>query len=323
MFDKPLKFVPYYKTVIWGGDRIAKYKNEEINLENVGESWEISAVPGHESLVSEGEYKGKKLTELVDEHGSDFLGTEVYKRCGKEFPLLIKIIDARQDLSVQVHPDDELARKRHNSAGKTEMWYIIDRVPGSKIYTGLKASLTPDEYTRRIADNTIMDVVADHVSEPDQFYFVPAGTIHAIGAGNLLAEVQQTSDITYRVYDYDRRDAAGNPRELHTALAKDAIDYRFPNDIEPTAAIYPSTTCGAVKSAYFTTDFLHLTSGEEFIVDNQGRTFAIIIVSKGALDITIASGEMLHYKQGDTILLPAAMPSCKLSGDCNALLVTC
>ncbi len=323
MFDKPLQFVPYYKSVIWGGDRIAKYKNEVINQENVGESWEISAVPGHESVVANGEYKGKKLTDLVNEYGAKFLGTDVYKRCGTDFPLLIKIIDARQDLSVQVHPDDELARKRHNSAGKTEMWYIIDRVPGSKIYTGLKASLTPEEYKKRIADNTIMEVVADHVSEPDQFYFVPAGTIHAIGAGNLLAEVQQTSDITYRVYDYDRRDAAGNPRELHTELATDAIDYRFPNDINPTATVYPSTTSKAVSSAYFTTDFLHLTEDDKFEVNTKGETFAIIIVSKGILDITLASGEILHYKKGDTLLIPASMSPCTLSGNCNALFVTC
>lgn len=323
MFEKPLQFVPYYKSVIWGGDRIAKYKNEVINQENVGESWEISAVPGHESVVADGEYKGKKLTDLVNEYGADFLGTEVFKRCGKEFPLLIKIIDARQDLSVQVHPDDELARKRHNSAGKTEMWYIIDREPGSKIYTGLKAPLNPEEYKRRIADNSIMEVVADHVSEPNQFYFVPAGTIHAIGAGNLLAEVQQTSDITYRVYDYDRRDAEGNPRELHTELATDAIDYRFPNDITPTATVYPATTTKAVTSAYFTTDFLHLIPGEKFDVDTNGKTFAIIIVSKGTLDITLNSGEILHYKRGDTLLIPASMPPCALSGDCNALFVNC
>lgn len=323
MFEKPLQFVPYYKSVIWGGDRIAKYKNEVINQENVGESWEISAVPGHESVVADGEYKGKKLTDLVNEYGADFLGTEVFKRCGKEFPLLIKIIDARQDLSVQVHPDDELARKRHDSAGKTEMWYIIDREPGSKIYTGLKAPLNPEEYKRRIADNSIMEVVADHVSEPNQFYFVPAGTIHAIGAGNLLAEVQQTSDITYRVYDYDRRDAEGNPRELHTELATDAIDYRFPNDITPTATVYPATTTKAVTSAYFTTDFLHLIPGEKFDVDTNGKTFAIIIVSKGTLDITLNSGEILHYKKGDTLLIPASMPPCTLSGDCNALFVNC
>ena len=323
MFDRPLQFVPYYKSVIWGGDKIADYKGEAIGLDNVGESWEISAVPGHESVVATGDFKGRKLTELVDEYGADFLGAEVSKRCGKEFPLLIKIIDARQDLSVQVHPDDALARTRHGSAGKTEMWYIIDRVPGSKIYTGLKAQLTPDDYTYRIADNTIMDVVADHASEPDQFYFVPAGTIHAIGAGNLLAEVQQTSDITYRVYDYDRRDAAGNPRELHTALAKDAIDYRYPNDIKPTATVYASTTCGAVKSDYFTTDFLCLSSGDEFAVDNHGRTFAIVIVSKGTVDITLASGEVLNYKKGDTLLMPAGMKPCVISGEGNALLVTC
>ncbi len=321
-FGSPLQFAPYYKSVIWGGDKIAKYKNEKIDLENVGESWEISAVPGHESVVvGSSEFAGLTLPQLVERFGADFVGTEVYKRCGAEFPLLIKIIDARQNLSVQVHPNDDLARVRHNSQGKTEMWYIIDSEPDAKIYTGLCAPLSPESYKERIANNTIMDVVAAHASKPNQFYFVPAGTIHAIGAGNLLAEVQQTSDVTYRVYDYDRRDANGNPRELHTELAVDAIDYRFPNDIEPTGKIFPSTTKGAVTSPYFNIDYIDVV--EPVNVDTQGKSFAIVMVASGSLILTTADGTEYTYPQGSTLLIPASMPPCKLTGTAKGLLVTC
>lgn len=323
MLDRPLTFRPYYKTVIWGGDKIAAYKGEKIDFEKVGESWEISAVRGHESVVASGEYEGRTLTALVKEYGAKLVGTDVAARCRDEFPLLVKIIDARQDLSVQVHPDDALAKVRHNSAGKTEMWYIIDCAPGAKIYTGLCAPLNKEEYERRIADNSIMEVVGAHNSAPGQMYFVPAGTLHAIGGGNLVAEVQQTSDITYRVYDYDRRDAEGNPRPLHTQLAADAIDYRYPNPIEPTAKVFDRTTEGAVKSAYFNTTYLSLSEGERYEINTHGRTFAIVMVSRGALDLTLSCGEALHYRQGDTLLLPAAMAPCRLSGDCSGLVVTC
>lgn len=323
MLNEPLIFRPYFKSVIWGGDKISEYKKIPTDRQNIGESWEISAVPGHESVVAEGPLRGMSISELIERYGSDFLGSDVMEKGGKSFPLLVKIIDAKADLSVQVHPDDSLADARHNSPGKTEMWYILDCLPGAKIYSGLRDYLSPESYRERIANDSIMDVVSEHRSAPGQFYYVPAGTIHAIGAGNLLAEVQQTSDITYRVYDYDRRDAQGNPRELHTELAADAIDYRYPNDVTPTAEIFDSTTEGAVTSPYFKTDFLNLKDDDEYRVDTAGRSFAIIMVTEGDLTLQrLFDGKKFVYPSGSTVLLPASMPKSSISGPAKALLVT-
>ena len=225
MLDRPIHFAPYLKSVIWGGERIAPYKGILTDQSSIGESWELSAVPGHVSVVDRGPFAGKSLTDLIAGYKEDLVGREIYRRFGTAFPLLIKFIDARADLSVQVHPDDELAARRHHCPGKTEMWHVIETAPDAKIYVGLKDRLTPDDYERRVADNTIMDVIDAYASRPGDTFFLPAGRIHAIGAGNLLAEIQETSDITYRIYDYDRRDKDGKPRELHTAEARDAIDY--------------------------------------------------------------------------------------------------
>ncbi|MDE6654953.1 MAG: mannose-6-phosphate isomerase [Muribaculaceae bacterium] len=323
VLNEPVIFEPYFKSVIWGGDKIAEFKNVTTELHDIGESWEISAVPGFESIVAEGQLKGMNISDLINRYGVDFLGTKVIGKFHNDFPLLVKIIDARADLSVQVHPDDALAAYRHNSPGKSEMWYIIDRLSGAKIYSGLRAELSPESYCTHIANNSIMEVVGVHESEPGQFYYVPAGTLHAIGAGNLLAEIQQTSDITYRVYDYGRRDAEGNTRELHTELAKDAIDYRYPNDIFPTATTFGVTTEGVVTSPYFKTDFLNLHEGEQFEVFTEGCSFAIIMVTEGVLTITRnTDGRQFVYSRGSTVLLPAAMPACTLSGSTKALLVT-
>lgn len=222
----PFKFVPYLKSVLWGGNKIAPFKGIVTDQKSIGESWEISGVPGHESIVAEGDDKGMTLPALIEKYGARLVGDKVYARFGNTFPLLIKLIDAEKDLSVQVHPDDRLAKERHNSLGKTEMWYIVDAEPGAKIYAGLSEQITPDDYTRLVGEKKIMDVIACHDSHDGDLFFLPAGRIHAIGAGNLLAEIQETSDITYRVYDFDRRDAEGNTRELHTEQAKDAIDYK-------------------------------------------------------------------------------------------------
>lgn len=323
MLNEPLIFRPYLKSVIWGGEKIVEYKNIHTDQHNIGESWEISAVRGFESVVADGPLKGLSLSELSENFGSDFLGSNVMKKGSEAFPLLVKIIDARDDLSVQVHPNDALAAVRHNSPGKTEMWYIIDSLPGSKIYSGLRDNLSPESYKMRIANDSIMEVVGIHDSAPGQFYFVPAGTIHAIGAGNFLIEIQQTSDITYRIYDYERRDAQGNPRELHTELAADAIDYRFPNDFTPTAKVFDSTTEGAVISSYFKTDFLNLNDDDEFFVETAGRSFAIIMVTEGMINLhRLSDGKKFTYLSGSTILLPASMPKCSISGPTKALLIT-
>ena len=239
---KPYKFEPYLKTTIWSGYRIAPFKGIYTAQPNIGESWEISGVPGHESVAVERGLVddvdvGLNLTQLIDKYKGLLVGQKVYKKYGNKFPLLIKFIDSRQDLSVQVHPDDKLAMERHGCQGKTEMWYIIKSDVGSKIYAGLKKSITPDEYeqlaTATVPDESpsgmhspMQDVIATHEAHDGDLFFLPAGRLHAIGAGNFLAEIQETSDITYRVYDFERKDANGNPRELHIQEARDAIDYR-------------------------------------------------------------------------------------------------
>ena len=232
---KPYKFEPYLKTTLWGGYQIAPFKGIFTAQPNIGESWEISGVPGHESraiergLIDDVDV-GLTLTELIDKYKGLLVGQKVYKKYGNQFPLLVKFIDSRQDLSVQVHPDDKLAMERHGCQGKTEMWYIIKSDVGAKIYSGLKKSITPDEYEQLAnapvpetapdglpssSHSPMQDVIATHEAHDADLFFLPAGRLHAIGAGNFLAEIQETSDITYRVYDFGRKDAHGQPRELH------------------------------------------------------------------------------------------------------------
>jgi mannose-6-phosphate isomerase len=235
---KPYKFQSYLKTTIWGGYQIAPFKGIFNAQPNVGESWEISGVPGHESVaINRGLIddvdEGLTLVELIDKYKGLLVGQKVYKKYGNQFPLLVKFIDSRQDLSVQVHPDDKLAMERHGCQGKTEMWYVIKSDVGSKIYAGLSKSITPDEYERlataepQNGRSPMQDVIATHEAHEGDLYFLPAGRLHAIGAGNFLAEIQQTSDITYRVYDFGRKDEHGDPRELHIEQAKMPSTIRY------------------------------------------------------------------------------------------------
>lgn len=317
-----IRFTPYYKSVIWGGDAIGALKGERIDIDNVGESWEISAVPGHESVVADGPLKGLSIVELIDRYGADFAGTLSAERFGRTFPLLIKLIDARRDLSVQVHPDDALAEKRHRSPGKTEMWYVVDAKPGSHIYSGLQAPLTREEYPQCAADGSIMQRIGAHEAAPGQFYFIPAGTLHAIGAGTLIAEVQQTSDITYRVYDYGRLDADGNPRQLHTELAADAIDYRFPNPVHPTAESFAESKKGAVSCRYFNVDLIK--AGTEAVrIGGNPESFTIVMALGGDVRIQSAQGETLTLGRGHTAMLAAAAPEHRMFVDGgDALVIT-
>lgn len=319
MFTNVLHFTPYLKSVIWGGERIAPFKGIKTDRNAIGESWEISAVPGHVSVVDKGPESGKSLCELIREHGAQLVGKDIFDRFGENFPLLIKIIDARDDLSVQVHPDDALARERHNSPGKTEMWHVIDTDAGARIYVGLKESITPEEYERRVADNSIMDVIATYDSAPGDTFFLPAGRIHAIGAGNLLAEIQQTSDITYRIYDYDRRDKDGNPRQLHTAEARDAIDYTVHPD-------YRSNPAGSLLAdcTYFVVHKLNLTS-EPTVVPHTRESFTIVMCLSGEAEITCSTGltdsnpQTLRISQGETLLFPATITSISATGTAGLL----
>ena len=249
---KPYKFEPYLKTTIWGGYQIAPFKGIFNAQPNVGESWEISGVPGHESvainrgLVNDVD-EGLTLVELIDKYKELLVGKKIYKKFGNQFPLLVKLIDSRQDLSVQVHPDDKLAMERHGCAGKTEMWYIIKSDVGAKIYAGLKKSITPEEYEQlataepQNGRSPMQDVIATHEAHEGDLYFLPAGRLHAIGAGNFLAEIQQTSDITYRVYDFGRKDVLTTAPSLRHSSSTVPILwcigswYRWPSRLISTA----------------------------------------------------------------------------------------
>ena len=309
---KPFKFEPYLKSVLWGGEKIAKYKGIVTDQHNIGESWEISGVDGHESVVAEGDDKGLNLRQIIEKYKGDLVGNAVYAKYGDTFPLLVKIIDAKGDLSVQVHPDDTLAKARHNSYGKTEMWYIIDAEEGAPIYAGLSKQITPEEYEKLVAENAIMDVIARHDSHAGDLFFLPAGRIQAIGAGNLLAEIQQTSDITYRVYDFDRRDANGNPRELHTEQAKDAIDYTVYPEYKSEYDRNGKSATPLVKCQYF--DVKREIIDGVSTIDASADSFMIIMCLDGEATITDNLGGVTHVKKGESILVPAVITSMKAEG---------
>ena len=312
----PLRFRPYLKTVIWGGDRICAYKGIEQPEPNIGESWEISCVPGHESVVDEGAYEGFTLRELIERFGASLLGDAVYERYGANFPLLIKLIDANDNLSVQVHPDDDLAMKRHNSLGKTEMWYIINTDDNAKIFAGLNTEMTPDEYVKRVADGSFAEALAVHSSKPGDVFFLPAGRVHAIGAGNLLAEIQESSDVTYRIYDYDRRDANGNTRELHTDLAKDAIDYTVYDNYKSPSVPDDVNECEIVSCEHFTT--LRIIVNGETSLNLPDDSFSVIMCIEGEVTLRFEDGEM-SLKTGETVLLPADVREMRTIGNATLL----
>lgn len=308
----PIQFRPYFKPVIWGGQRIASYKGVDVPADNVGESWEISSVPDYVSEVADGPYKGKTLTELINLLGEDLVGSENFKRHGNVFPLLIKFIDASDDLSLQVHPGDELAERRHNCCGKTELWDVIETAPDAKMYVGLTHEITPEEYTRRIADKSIMDVIAVHDSKPGDVYFLPAGCIHAIGAGNLVVEIQQTSDVTYRIYDYERQDNTGAPRKLHTDLAREAIDY-------VPSSRYKSRITGEllVDCPYYIVHRLQLQNEVRKLPRNRD-SFTVVVCLHGEAEITYPGGKMT-LSQGSTVLFPSVMTDIKAGGEATIL----
>lgn len=308
-----LTFEPYLKSVIWGGEKIASYKGIETDQTQIGESWEISAVPGHESVVAEGQFKGRNLAELLAEYGSDLVGKGAMERFGGVFPLLIKIIDAAGDLSVQVHPDDELAKSRHNSLGKTEMWYIIDTDPGATINAGFSCEVTPDDYERRVADNSLMDVIAHYESHPGDIFFLPAGRVHSIGAGNMLIEVQETSDVTYRIYDFGRRDAEGNLRQLHVAEAKDAIDYTVLPDYRTKAETIDGSTELLVKCSHFEVERCQVDGRRRFDLSGLD-SFVTVTAIEGDVTLTDAEGTVIELRRGNSALIPATAAWVEFSG---------
>ncbi|MFR9532604.1 MAG: type I phosphomannose isomerase catalytic subunit [Rikenellaceae bacterium] len=314
----PMKFRPILKSMIWGGEQIIPFKGLCSSQQKVGESWELSGVEGSESVVAEGELAGLTITELLTKYKSRLIGEANYKRFGNEFPLLVKFIDAEDDLSIQVHPNDELAAERHNSKGKTEMWYVFDAKPGAKLRSGFAQEVTPAEYVESVENNSVTDILKEYSVERGDLFFLPAGRIHSIGAGCFIAEIQQTSNITYRIYDFNRTDAEGKPRELHTEQAKDAIDYKVEADYRTH---YDRTTRGeaieVVKCPYFTTSILELA--EDKAIDYSALDSFVIYIC--VEDRAVVNGIAMDC--GETLLLPATTTEAVIKTTGCKLLTTC
>ena len=303
------KFQPLLKQTLWGGDKIIPFKHLSTVMENVGESWEISGVKDNETIASG---DGRSLNQLVRDMKGRLVGEANYQRFGDEFPLLIKLIDARQDLSIQVHPTDEIAHRQGRERGKTEMWYVMDSAPDAKLYNGLKLQITPEQYKQMVADDTICDALAQYSVKEGDCFFIPAGRIHAIGAGCFLAEIQQTSDVTYRIYDFKRKDKDGNYRQLHTQEASESINYTVLDDYRTHYQPQTNESQLLVECPYFTTAVYDLT--EAMTIDySELDSFVILIGMKGEGTLTI-DGETVAFSAGETILVPASAQEVRTEG---------
>ncbi len=307
----PIKFKPIYLDKIWGGNRIKTVLNKDFGeLPNCGESWEISGVEGNVSIVDNGFLAGNSLQELVEIYMGDLVGDEIYKKFGDEFPLLIKFIDAQQDLSIQVHPNDELSKKRHNAYGKTEMWYIIDADENALINSGFNGEVTKEEYLKHAENGTLTELLHYDKVKPGDVFFIPAGRVHAIGKGILVAEIQQTSDVTYRIFDYNRKDDKGNLRELHTELAIDAIDFSYLDEYKTKYSVERNKSSEIVSCNYFTTNILEFDTRIEkdyFQLDS----FVIYICLEGDFEIEYDE-KTVTISKGETVLIPASLDAYQL-----------
>lgn len=300
----PIKFTPILKDKLWGGQKLKTLLNKESDLSNIGESWEISDVEGDVSIVSNGSLKGKSLKYLLKTFGADLIGKQNYRIFEDKFPLLIKFIDAKEDLSIQLHPNDKLAAERHNSFGKTEMWYVMQADKGSNLIVDFNQDVTPKKYIKHLEEKKLLDILNfDKVKKGDA-YFIEVGRVHAIGAGVMLAEIQQTSDVTYRVYDWDRVDDNGNERELHNDLAIDAIDFNMPDNFRVKYSKEENKSNQMVSCSYFTTNYLEVsgTLKKEENIDS----FFIYICVDGEAEFKV-NGISEYLQKGETLLLPAAI----------------
>ncbi len=314
----PLKFEPILKQILWGGDKIIPFKQLGEGLTGVGESWEISGVEDNESVVANGPDRGLTLPEMVRKYREELVGEGNYARFGTKFPLLIKFIDAREDLSIQVHPNDELAKKRHNSFGKTEMWYVVGADEGAKLRSGFSAQITSKEYKERVYNNTLTEVLQEYEIHPGDVFFLPAGRVHSIGAGAFIAEIQQTSDITYRIYDFNRKDAQGKTRELHTELAREAINYEVLDDYRTDYEAIQDEPVELVACLYFTTSLYDMT--EEISCDySELDSFVIFICVEGSCRLKDNEGNELAMHAGETVLLPASTQDVTITPDAGGV----
>ncbi|MBL4560662.1 MAG: class I mannose-6-phosphate isomerase [Labilibaculum sp.] len=308
----PLKFTPILKDKIWGGSKLKTVLNKDFSsLPNAGESWEISGVEGNISVVSNGFLAGNDLEELIEIYMGDLIGDQVYENFGVEFPLLIKFIDANDVLSIQVHPDDELSKERHNAYGKTEMWYVIEADKGSELIVGFNQDISKEEYLAKLKEGKLEEILNNAPVKEGSCFFIPSGRVHAIGKGILLAEIQQTSDVTYRMYDFNRTDDAGNQRELHTELAVDAIDYSFEKKYETTYKTEINKASELIRCPYFTTNILEF---DQSIEKNylELDSFVIYMCLEGDMEITYGE-DSLTVTKGESVLIPAVINNLTLT----------
>ena len=311
----PLTFCPILKERIWGGTKLKTYLNKPITSDITGESWEISTVENDVSVVSNGNYEGKSLNDLINDYPEAILGTKVYAQFGKQFPLLFKYLDAREDLSIQLHPNDALAKKRHNSFGKTEMWYVMQADEDASLIVGFKEKSSREAFLESVNNKTLLELLDTKKVQKGDVFFLATGTIHAIGAGIVIAEIQQTSDITYRIYDFDRVDANGNTRELHIDLALEAINYELV-DAQRKYAKIENVSNEIVNCQYFTTNIIPL-DGKSSINKNKD-SFTVYMCVDGDFEIEYQE-QNYTYKKGDTVLIPAEMNEFQIVGKASIL----
>jgi len=301
----PLKFKPQFKEKIWGGQHLKEYLNKSLpENKKIGESWEISGIQDNISVIENGYLQGNNLQELIEIYMGDILGDRIYKQFGIEFPLLIKFIDANDILSIQVHPDDELARKRHNAFGKTEMWYIIEAEKDAELISGFSKKIDKETYLKQLESNRLPDILNYEKVQKGNVFFIPSGRVHAIGKGIVLAEIQQTSDVTYRIFDWNRKDDQGNYRELHTDLALDAIDFNVYDNYKTPYKIKPNKDSKILNCKYFNTNIIQFDETIEKDY-NQLDSFVIYICLDGKFEIIYNETEKIHIEKGETILIPA------------------
>lgn len=308
----PLQFQPIFKEKVWGGNKLAEFLHKEVSG-TIGESWEISGVSENETLVKEGPLKGRSLSDLIQMYKGDFLGSKIYERFGEQFPLLFKFIDASKDLSIQVHPDDTVAQNRHNSFGKTEMWYILQADEGARLILGFKEGVNKDDYVRALEEGTVEKIMREvPVKVGDVFYLEP-GTVHAIGGGIVLAEIQQTSDITYRIYDWNRPDTDGRMRELHTEEALDVMAFTTSEEAElnivPNLDV-PTVVC---NTPYFHTSVLKLSQNldrDYTAIDS----FVVYMCAEGSVTVS-TEGHTATLREGDSLLIPACLKTLTLNSE--------
>lgn len=300
---EPLFFTPLLKTAIWGGSKLTRMKGMP-PAEGIGESWEVSAVEGSETLVDSGSHKGESLAGLIRRYGAKLMGEKNFRRYGCDFPLLVKFIDSVRDLSIQVHPSDELAQRNGLPYGKTEMWYIVDAQPSARLVAGFNSDMNRDKCQQAVEEGTLEEKLRSHATKPGDCFFIPAGLIHSIGAGNMLVEIQQSSDCTYRVYDFNRRDANGNLRQLHLPQALEALDYSAGFDSRVRYERKPGQPVTMVRCHYFTTR-LYECAGKIRADRNGADSFSILVAFRGKADMVDAGGNRFRLNAGQSVLVPA------------------